>query len=62
MYKHTKLPAYSFMIDDPKDLPCAFLMEDNYLTNGAMIYGTVEGENLEKYKFGNEFNSDLHFT
>ena len=37
-------------------------MEDHKLTNGVMIYGTVEGKNFDKYKIGNEYNNDPHFN
>jgi len=35
-------------------------MEDFSDTNGIMIFGTLDGDNFNNYKIGNELNTDLH--
>jgi glycine/D-amino acid oxidase-like deaminating enzyme len=48
------------MLEDNKDLPDAFLIEDVAETNGLMVFGTIDGPDFTKYKIGNEFNDDPH--
>jgi len=48
------------MVDNRIGMPDCFLLEDLKDTNGIMVFGTMEGENFDRYKIGNELNSDPH--
>ena len=49
-----------YYLSDNEGLPAAFLLEDLPDTNGLIIFGTLDGEGLTKYKIGNELNTDPH--
>ena len=51
---------HCYYLNDNKNLPAAFLMEDLPETKGIMVFGTLDGENFSKYKVGNELNEDPH--
>lgn len=59
MYKQ---PINTYYLDNNKDLPPCFIIEGMPESNGEMVFGTLEGENFEKYKVGHELhnNFDLH--
>ena len=61
-FQHNKQILETLSLKTGSGMPCAFLMQDHRITNGIMIYGTCEGEKLEQYKIGNEFNNDPHFN
>ena len=46
--------VHCYYMEDSKDLPAAFLMEDLLQSKGIMVFGTLDGDNFSKYKVGNE--------
>lgn len=49
-----KQMVHCYYLDDSRDLPPAFLMEDLLETKGIMVFGTLDGDNFKSYKVGNE--------
>ena len=49
-----------YYLSDNHGLPACFLLEDMPDTNNLIVFGTLDGEGLTKYKIGNELNTDPH--
>ena len=52
--------VHIYYLSDNEGLPACFLIEDLPDTNNLIVFGTLDGEGLTKFKIGNELNTDPH--
>lgn len=50
----TRFPIEYFTFSNAKDLPCSYLIQGAPELNGHLLFGALEGPNLDQYKIGYE--------